>query len=399
MHPRLTSPRHARAVALACVALMTLCPWSAKLAEALAEPSTLVVVVDADSAPNALNAAILAAIEAEVGDLKVHLQVASVRGAGDIRSRLDQALAARTAEGRRLGALWFDTSQLGDFLLFLANADGTRVLVRRIHVGTREEGAAVEEIAVVVRSTVSALLEGGTLGTASIAPAPPPAVGSSGLARGDGPAAAASTAPPDQLPGSSVALVPPSLPRASIRTPVADRPRIPLAELGVSYVGTVFSSPGSWQSGLSLSARYVAAFHGYLGASYDFISPENVVADGFALELSRHPLGVAAGYQRVVRSRFRLEGELAFVIDPVSRTTSTTTAGYQPTSSDTRALLALAPRARAAWNPLWQTWLTVGGGVDVVVNHFTYQAPPSTPLVDPLVVRPRVELGLALDLP
>jgi hypothetical protein len=167
----------------------------------------------------------------------------------------------------------------------------------------------------------------------------------------------------------------------------------------VSYVGTEFSTPGSWQSGLALSARYVAAFHGYLGASYDFISPEEIGADGLVLELGRHPVGVAAGYQRVVRSRFRFEGELAFVLDAVSRTTSTTTARFQPTSSDTRALLALAPRARVAWNPLWQTWLTLGGGVDVVVNHFTYQAPPGTVLVDPLVVRPRVELGLTLDLP
>jgi hypothetical protein len=396
MHRRVTSHRHARA-ALAGVAIMTLCPCSA--AEARDEPRALVVVVDADSAPNALNAAILGAIEADVADLKVHLHVESVRGAGDIRSRLDQALAVRTTEGRRLGALWFDTSQLGDFLLFLANADGSRVLVRRIHVGTDAEGAAVEELAVVVRSTVSALLEGGTLGTAAIAPAPSTAVGPSGLPPGDGPAAAASTTLPDPQPGRSVALVSPSLPRASNRAAVPDRPRIPLAQLGVSYVGTVFSSPGSWQSGLALSARYVAAFHGYLEASYDFISPEDVVADGFALELGRHPFGVAAGYQRVLGSRFRFEGELAFVVDAVSRTTSTTTAGFQPTSSDTRALLALAPRARAAYNPFWQAWLTVGAGVDVVVNHFTYQAPPSTVLVDPLSVRPRVELGLALDLP
>jgi hypothetical protein len=172
-----------------------------------------------------------------------------------------------------------------------------------------------------------------------------------------------------------------------------------LAELGVSYVGTVFTSPGSWQSGVGLSARYVTRFGGYASAAYDVFAPGRIQSESVVLALGHHPGAVAAGYARSLGTHLRVEGELAFIVDVVTRSTEGGPTGFKGTPDATRAAVALGPRARIAWRPVGRVWLSAGGGVDVVVNDFSYVVSTGNPIVTVPIVRPRLDLGIALDLP
>src|SRR5215472_16218996 len=117
--------------------------------------NTMVLFIDADRAAERRSAAVLGAIRAGLVDLHVELQVERAGGPADVRRRMDRVASASGPSEHRLGALWLDLTQ-PDLLIFVANADGTRLLVRRIRVTQGSEAAAVEEAGVVVRSTVGA---------------------------------------------------------------------------------------------------------------------------------------------------------------------------------------------------------------------------------------------------
>ncbi len=403
--------RHARAVLTAVLVAWVATSWvRGARADAPAGATSMVVFVDDAPATQGRSAAVLAAIRAELVDLDVAVRIISATGPPDVRARMERVAGEKSAGGRTLGALWLDLAT-PDLLLFIANADGTRVLIRRIRVVKGAEGAAIEEMGIVVRSTVSALLEGRAIGMEGAASTPTPL-----------PQPAAQPAPPPSvLPGASASEATPPVARPVPDATFAPRPAAPsarsvgapplaptrseAASLGrlrasIDYVGTVFTSPGSWQSGLLLGARYVTSFRGYVGAGYTLFPTAAVTgADGVVLGLQERPIDAVLGYERLVVPRVRLGGEVVLVADVATRSSQAVPSGFHSTPDATRALWAASPRLRGELRAFAGMWVGAGVGADVGLGNFAYVVSPDTgAVVRPLPVRPRVELGVTVDL-
>jgi hypothetical protein len=397
--------RHARAVLTAVlVAWVATSSVRGARADAAAGATSMVVFVDDAPATQGRSAAVLGAIRAELVDLDVAVRVISATGPPDVRGRMERVAGEKSASGRTLGALWLDLAT-PDLLLFIANADGTRVLIRRIRVVKGAEGAAIEEMGIVVRSTVSALLEGRAIGMEGAAssptplpqPGPPPSVLPG--------APASETPPPVARPVPDATFAPRPAPSArSVVGPPPTPTRSEAASLGrlrasIDYVGTVFTSPGSWQSGLLLGARYVTSFRGYVGAGYTLFPTAVTGADGVVLGLQERPIDAVLGYERLVVPRLRLAGEIVLVADVATRSSQAVPSGFHSTPDATRALWAASPRVRGELRAFAGVWVGAGVGADVGLGNFAYVVSPDTgAVVRPLPVRPRVELGVTVDL-
>ena len=404
---------------LATASSMLTLALAGRAAAQSASSRTLLVFIDADAATEGRRAAVLSAVRADLADLGVDLQVRRASGIADVRRRMDQAARAPTREGGRIGALWLDL-RAPDLLVFIANGDGSRALVRRIRVARGAEAAAVEETGTVVRSTVRALLEGRTIGMEPAEPRPPaPAAAPPALPAEPappvplGPAAAPEPAPPPPPqtlpertpPPTAAAESPPteSPPtHAPAETAVRSTPPAPTSRgrlrAGVLYVGTHLTSPGDWVNGMLLEGRYVARFRGYAGAGYEWLPPESIDSGGAVVRLVHHPFSLTVGYEPIGATHLRLGGELALVADVATRTSEHTPAGFQSTPPATRVLWALSPRARVELSPIAPFWLSVALGADIGLGNFGYVVPPNNTVAQPAAVRPRFELGLSVDL-
>src|SRR6185503_11183674 len=141
-----------------------------------------------------------------------------------------------------------------DWLIYLAEPHGERVLVRRIPVGADGTVAAVEAAAVITRESTEALLAGQKIGMEPIVmPAEP----------GAPPAPATPTQP--------------SAPRP--RTPAAPEPRHGVV-LSLAYYGDGFARRIPWQSGVRLSAVFRSSLGLYAGLGYVRYSEVNINREG-----------------------------------------------------------------------------------------------------------------------
>ncbi|MBM4362832.1 MAG: hypothetical protein FJ104_09140, partial [Deltaproteobacteria bacterium] len=140
-----------------------------------AEPSPSREVVFVEPAGGSVDPELRAALEAQLATSAVPLSF--VRFAAPLPTLREQVAAARAlAAGREVaGIFWLDDRAGDDWMLYLAEPDGDRVLVRRIEVDRGNLGAASEGSAVILRDSATALLAGSTLGMQPLALEPAPA--------------------------------------------------------------------------------------------------------------------------------------------------------------------------------------------------------------------------------
>jgi hypothetical protein len=417
-----------RAPRLAALLLLTALATRAEAKESAEERATIIFYVDGSASSAGRYTTALSAARAQLVDMNVRLEVERGTDVADVRERMDRiAIAPRKGE-RTLAAVWLDLRQPGDILVFIADGGARRVLVRRVRLAAGAEGAAFEEMAVIVRSTVGALMEGRAIGMEGAAPTAAPA------GTTPKPAANASTSPPplatpaeEATPGARGDAVPVPAPASalpdSVSTSNAARPVGPAVEartsppatggeralrntappphphvealrLGVAYVGGSLAAGAGWQNGATLSVGYAAPFGAYGSLSYDVYPTASLVASGVELELARHPATLAVGYERLLfATRVRLAGELGVMADAIQRS-AVAAAGFVPTPDATHLVWALGPRARVAVHLVAPVWLAVGAGLDVVLTKCDYVVSPAVPVLDLDAIRPRLELGL-----
>jgi hypothetical protein len=285
-------------------------------------------------------------------------------------------------------AVWVDAKTRGALVVARSNPAGRQAIVRRLRLSRTNDDAVLEEAAIIARSTVLALSAPAVRALPVAAPPPPvdpPAV-----------VVAEPPRPKEPLVASSG---PPALVAPKEGTPPPARTGAPIGWVGASYVGTQFSSPGGWESGLGLFARYLTRARAYGTLGYDVLPTEHVTVSAVGLDLARHPASVGLGYEVPGGRPWHVEGEISLVVDAVTRTTTGGGAAFQPSPATTRVFVAVAPRVRAAWNPVRILSLFGGGGVDVVTNDFSYVAAPNAPVLRPFPVRPRIEVGVAVGFP
>lgn len=291
----------------------------------------------------------------------------------------DAPLRAQVSEARSLAAahlavavFWLDVeaSSDKDWLIYLAEPTGSRVLVRRVPL--REEGtaAAVEAVAVITRESTEALLAGQTIGMEPIADASAPS----------------SRPSSDALP--AVPSVVPSAPHADRRSGI---------NLSMGYYGDAYAHQVWWQSGIALGGAYDFDSGLLLGLDVVVFNDVSVSTPEVAFRVSRVPLRAAVGYRTSWR-RFAASFELRGGVEITSRhdiTTDTTLTGSRDSA---RAVLLLSPRLRVEYRltSVLSVYLAAGG--DIGLNQFSYVSrADGRDLVelDPLKVRPSGELGVA----
>lgn len=360
-------------------ALLTVLVGLLLASRVMAEQSQAKTVVFLSPPSEDLDASLRDALTAQLSGASATLvfEHFSVEGA-PLRRQVSEARSIAVAHDA-VGVYWLDAQSEKDWLLYLAERSGDRVLVRRLEIETGGAAAAVEAVSVITRQSTDALLAGQTIGMQAVAlpPENPPGAG-------EAPARGAAA----------------SAPGAAIEAPARAAPSVLRRgiEIGVGYHGDSFAKQIAWQSGLRFGASYLSSFGLYAGAGYVFYRSSSVQAPNVAFEVTRTPVdvevGVAFGKRRLVPA-VGLRG----IVDIVHRQGISTAAPAVPTPDATRAVVFLSPRVRLGYTLSPSLDVFLGGGVDLAINNFSFVSRADgrdDVLLSPRGVRPAAELGLTL---
>lgn len=332
------------------------------------------VVLVAPAAPEGAAARVLEVIRAQLSEMPIRLVIEpATGGAQPFGQRIERALEL-SRRHRAAGTFWVDLAEQGDLLLYLFEPLGKKVLVRRVPVpDSKASDVAAEEMGLIARATVVALLEGREIGMEAAETAAPQ------------PPARPSPAP---------------LPREGRE----ERPSEPAraddpgaAMVIASYVGTRLDERID-QHGLAVGAG-VRHRWARLAASYTFVRELHLEAAGTTTTAQRHPMEVAAGIFHVFHP-FALGFELGVVAELYTRRSEATDPILEPTPAEHRWLWALSPRVFFSWSATAELRLFAAAGPETLLNRFDFivQSGPDRRVVfAPWSVRPRLQIGATID--
>jgi hypothetical protein len=342
-----------------CVVALLVHASPARAEEVASGPRNRVVLLGAKNPTDA--AAWWSSASAQLSDLDVE-RIEAEAGAATLE---DSARMARV-EAERHGALavvWLE-SDAGVVTVFLLEAKRGRLRARRVLVsGTAE--AAAEEVGVVIRSAISALLEGIEVSMPEIA------------------------VPHEPTPPAPEQPAPPPAPPAS-------RPEH--LRLLAGYLGTLYSLDAAWQNGVAASAA-LRLFDSpwFFELGYAFLPPLELSAPGVKSSLRRHPVEAGVGLELGI-GRFRVATEALFIADFVSRRTTRADEPLARAPSESRTLFAGSLRLRGAL-PLGSGFAFYAAfGAEFLLNRFDHVVRGSEspePSITQLAARPRVDAGLS----
>jgi hypothetical protein len=348
-------------------AMLLACPAMA----APDEPDrTVVVVVPEAAAPLPLQK-LVEALSSQLAELGVQVQLST--GPAGAGAPTDATSLSRDRDV--LAFVWIERT-VDALVVHFYEPAGRSLRERRIPV-TGTDAASIEEVAVVVRSAASALVE-----------------------RADG-RSTESTRPVVSRPAPRP--LPPT-PAATARGPSRPSETAPPPfQASLGYAGTLYARDSPWQHGVMGSIAWRAATTPWrVGAAYSWFSPIQRRTDELRVALYRHPIELFFGLEvPVFGPRVSLRAEGAGIADPIVRRTSRVLEGLESTPSTTRWSWALSTRLRFAWEPTAPLWLFFAGGADFLLNRFEHvvQTGEQNPVLTPLLARPCLQVGAAADFP
>jgi hypothetical protein len=306
------------------------------------------------------------ALTSQLAELGVEVQTSTGRAGAP-----NSATALASSRRDVLAFVWIEGTPDALVIHFYEPA-GTSLRERRIPV-TDTDAASLEEVAVVVRSAASALLE---------------------RARDQGPE---QIPPPRPLPQLEL---PP--PRPAPAPALALPPRSALFQLSLGAVGQPYAPDLGWQGGVLLAAAWRPnRGHWLLGGAATWFPPVEYRTEQLSLELRRHPGELFVGWEsRLADSPISFRAEGGLTLDAVVRRTGRVSDSLELAPQDTRWSAGASTRLRVAWTPTPRLWLFAAGGADFVFNRFDHvlEDEAETPVISPLRVRPRGQMGVALDI-
>lgn len=232
-----------------------------------------------------------------------------------------------------LGAFWVSVKSPDSMGLYFLAPGGERIVSRWVSTAERARAVGIEEMAVIVRSSVQSLL------------------GSKDFVREMAPAA---------------------VPLPVIQ--VDDR--VARVRLSVAYEGSTFAPQVTWVHGLKVgaSAQLTPSIH--LGLNYTVVPSLNLGADEVAVNIVRRPIELVGGFR--FGKTFRAGVDLGAQADIVTRFTQATSLDWTAQAPSTRVLFSLSGRAVGAvqLGPWAQLYLSAG--VEGVLNRFDFVAETSS---------------------
>jgi hypothetical protein len=329
----------------------------------------------------------LAAVRAHLQGLSVELVTESIAPDRDFAARLAASGALATSHSA-LGTFSIEQGADRSILVFFTEPGGSATLVRRLPTSELDHRVAIEQAAIVVRSLVEALLEGGRVGVVAkgAESAAPP--------RGEAPASPESTRRPRKSGAAA------STPRESSTGAFTTEPRPAPGDAAshrffvfLGYAGAYAGRELSWQQGASASARWLFAPTAYFGARYTLIPSSEVDTPAARISVTRRPAELLFGYAAGTWVLANLE--LSALFEQSSRETLATDAAFEPTRASSHWSFGMGPRAGAMLAPWAALRVAVRGGIDFMVAQPTYTTAEQT-IAAPARVRPRLELEVGV---
>lgn len=337
-----------------------------------AEGAPSVVFVTPD--PPELDAALHDAVTAQLSGVTVDLVFNHFPG--PVPTLREQVMAARSVSGQQhaAGVFWLDTQNEKEWLLYLAEPAGNRVLVRRVPVESDGTAAGVESVAVILRQSTEALLSGQTIGMQQVVvpEEPPPKV----------------QPPPEEPPPRKTA------PKREVPAPRKG------VYLGVLYHGDAFAEQVGWQSGVRLTGSHLWESGVRVGVGYTFLRDAYVTSRIVTLKIQRTPLDATVGWSLFL-GRFAPGVELRGKAEWVGRRNVTAFVTVDATGERTRLLVSASPNLTLDYLVRPGVFLHGGVGVDFLLNPFSYVIQGDTGTVtvlSPRVRRPTAEVGITVSL-
>ena len=333
-----------------------------------------------------VRAALIDAVEAHLTGTGTTLHwhpMTTTSGSADLRTAIEQGRPI-AREHEAAGVFWLDASDRADWLLYLMNTGGDRIVARRLEGASATPSASVEAVALIVRESAAALIADLPIAMDPVA-APPTAadVNAAPTAAPTSPTASTSPAPSADAP-------------ASPTTTTAFAPGA--LRVSLAYAGTPLANEVPWQHGLCLRALGVTDSGWFAGLAFTLFSSVDVDSEEASVSLQRRPFRAILGREFPVTEGVRIALDLSAIVDLTTRRTTTTADDTKATDSETQVILGGGVAARIAWALQPTVDLFVGVGVDGFLNRFDYVVERDAgliALVSPWAVSPVAELGLA----
>lgn len=268
------------------------------------------------------------------------------------------SLSRLTQQHRALAAVWLDQTSSRFVTVYVFDPQSQRLGMRRLP--RRSQADADESVAIVLRATVEALLEGREAPLEAVAlPAEPPQA-------------------------------------ASSSQPGARRQRHERGTLRTGYVGVGFAD-SSIEHGASFGASLSLSRLVHLGLGYAIVQPAELATSQTRVTLLRRPLDAFLGLSIKLKG-LELHADAGGSVDFRERRTEVTDASLRPSSDDAYAVVSVLGRLRVA-RELWpQLRLDFGPALEIPVNEpaLVVDRAGSDHTFSQFPIRPRLEAGLSL---
>lgn len=256
----------------------------------------------------------------------------------------------------RIGTLTIDPATPGEWVVSFTEPAIDTTLVRRIRLKPQGKRVALEEAAIVVRSMVEAILAGGHVGIAR------------------------------PRPEESADAGPPSSAVWRQRQGIT-------ATAG--YLGTTFGSGLGWQSGGNIGLRWQTRGF-YVGVASHLFAPITTNTFPVSIFLVRHPGAIVLGYEGDGRLAPTIEMDM--MVDYVTRDNVLTAEGYESTPTASRWFFGVGAMAGLTWSIVPRIRLLAQAGIDGIINPYSYVASPNALILQTFSIRPKLGIGLGVDL-
>jgi hypothetical protein len=324
-------------------------------APAAPQPSSAAVVfVRADA--SGASAKSYAGTEAQLRELSVQVVSAEPMGNLSLASQAFRA-AELSRVHRALGTIWFGEDATRQLRVYVYDAKHRQLTSRTL---ARADAASSEEVAVVLRSAISALIAGEATELELVAiPPPQPA--------------------------------PPAMP------PAPPRERAARLLAGASYVGTTYTS-GSFQNGVQLLIAGRPSPRTLLGLDATWFEKATLSGAGADAVLTRYPAELFGGYAFATSPRFFAYAELALQLELLQRRTHIADARLEARPGDDRLRFSVVPRLRSVFEPTSGLLGFAAFGADITTDRYDYvvQSGSGPVRFAARTVRPRLEAGVAV---
>lgn len=284
---------------------------------------------------------LIAALAANLGEIGVRLDVARTNSPkdGDVQPAAT-APTTPTAEGTTshpgpIALIWIREEE-GQLKLQFYEPSGGHLRARDIPLASTD-AASIEEVSLVVRSYVDALL--------------------------DGPKVLSAPQPKEPEPK----------PQADTPPPLAKHERTetsPAIRLELAYAPSAIDLSETWQQGAAVSLLVRQLVPVTFGASYTFLTHLSV-EDDVSFTLQRHPVSLFVGIPIVMTNRFTLEPRLALEADFTLRR-STSTDEASASQSESRTIWSSSAQLQAGFSFSRYVGAFATGGASIVINRFDY---------------------------